>query len=73
MQTNVDNTNLEIVDLSPNEGHQLFEERVQDLLGISTDEFLRRWDAGELDDLEESTLVELSLLIPLVRQDDSKE
>jgi hypothetical protein len=72
VQTDVHHTNLEIVELSRNEGHQLFDERVQELLGIGSDEFLRRWDAGELDDLEESALIELSLMIPLVRQDDSK-
>ncbi len=30
-----------------------FGHKVQDLLGISTEEFLRRWDPGECADLDE--------------------
>jgi hypothetical protein len=35
--------------LSREEGRALFDQRARDLLGISGDEFLRRWDAGEYD------------------------
>lgn len=33
--------------LTPEEAREYFDAKVRRLLGISTEEFLRRWDAGE--------------------------
>lgn len=38
-----------IVDLMPEESRAWFEEKVQELLGISAEEFLTRFEAGEYD------------------------
>ena len=35
--------------LTPDEGRAFFDEQARKLLGISGEEFLRRWDAGEFD------------------------
>jgi hypothetical protein len=40
-----------VKELTREEGRALFEEEVQRLLGISGEEFLRRLDAGEYDDV----------------------
>jgi hypothetical protein len=57
--------------LSIEEGRQIFEDAVQATLGISGDEFLARWDAGEYDDLPDTPegwpVLRLSFLLPLAR------
>ena len=54
----------EIVELSPDEGRQLFDERARDLVGMSGEEFLRKWDAGEIEDPDRSPIIELIMMIP---------
>ena len=57
--------------LNPEEGRQIFEEVVRDELGMSGEEFLARWDAGEYRDLPDTPegrpVLRLSFFIPLVR------
>jgi hypothetical protein len=58
--------------LSLAEGRQLFDDQVRERLGISGEEFLRRWDAGEYDasfddPRHHSTLVHLWMLSPFGR------
>ncbi|MCA9860868.1 MAG: hypothetical protein KC438_14160 [Thermomicrobiales bacterium] len=40
--------------LSGEEARAYFEQEIQRLLGMSGDEFLRRYDAGEYEDMEET-------------------
>jgi hypothetical protein len=48
-----------------------FDEQARALMGMSGDEFLRRWDAGEFeacaDDPEHPEIMHLALLIPFGR------
>ncbi len=57
--------------LSPEESRQFFDEQARKALGISGEEFLRRWDAGEydaiFDDPDHPEIVELAMLLPLAR------
>jgi hypothetical protein len=57
--------------LTETEGHKLFEEQTQKLLGIPGSEFLRRWDAGEYDriadDPDHPEIMRLAALIPFGR------
>lgn len=57
--------------LSSEEGRALFEREAQRILGLSSEEFLRRWDAGEyrnLPDTEETRRVmRVAFLIPFGR------
>ena len=57
--------------LTPEEGRRVFDEAARTWLGISGEEFLRRYDAGEYADLVESEdnrrIVDLYLMIPLAR------
>jgi hypothetical protein len=57
--------------LTPDEARAVFDADIRRLLGISGDEFLRRYDAGEIapfdDDGENARVVSAILSIPLVR------
>jgi hypothetical protein len=55
-------------ELDDSEAKELFEAAVQKRLGISTEEFLKKFDAGQFKDREEDPLlVRLFSLLPLVR------
>ncbi len=58
---------------TPEEGRELFDFQARELLGMSGEEFLNRWDTGEfrnLPDIEENfPIIRLAMLIPFARQD----
>lgn len=62
-----------VIWVTPEEGRRIFDEAARKWIGISGDEFIQRWEAGEYaeipDDLEHRRYLELSLMIPLARQD----
>ena len=53
-------------DLSPEESRAFFDAKASELMGISGDEFVRRWNAGEYDDVADdpahSDIMYLALL-----------
>ena len=49
MTSPVDTAEPEVIDLSPAESVAFFDGKARELLGISGDEFVRRWHAGEYD------------------------
>src|SRR6478672_10897778 len=56
-----------IVELSEDEGRALFERQARKYMGMSGDEFLRKWDACEIEDPDRSEVLTVVFLIPLVR------
>ena len=56
--------------LTEEEGRTLFDEEAQRLLGISGEEFVRRYDAGYYDDKPDlhEEVIELHLMLPLFRR-----
>lgn len=64
-------TESSIIEVTDEEGRRMFDEAAQEWLGISGEEFLRRYDAGEYADLVESEdnrrIVDLYLMIPFAR------
>ncbi|MGH2588793.1 MAG: hypothetical protein ACRDJE_28045 [Dehalococcoidia bacterium] len=48
------------------EGWQILEENAQRLLGMSAEEFIRRWDSGELK-VDRPRIIDVAMLLPLVR------
>lgn len=58
--------------LSSEEGRALFDQQCRLRLGMSGAEFIRRWDAGEYEDLkdvpENNDVLYISLLLPFGRQ-----
>lgn len=58
----------EVREVSLVEGRAIFDRACRRQLGISGEEFLRRWDAGEYAEPEENVNAEfLGLLIPFAR------
>ena len=55
----------------PEETRQAFDAQARELMGMSGEEFIRRWDAGEFatiaDDAEHPEVMRLALLIPFGR------
>lgn len=54
--------------ISREEGWEIFEENAQRLLGMSAEEFIRRWDSGELK-VDRPRIVDVAALLPLVRDE----
>ena len=53
--------------ISPEEGWQILEEQAQLNLGMSADEFIRKWDAGEFENPDTPAIISVYMLLPLVR------
>lgn len=57
---------------TPEEGRAIFERQAQRTLGISGEEFLRRWDNGEYqpvpDDTEGRKIARMSMMISFARR-----
>lgn len=74
MATNPEDDLPPLYFLTPEEEREQFEARVRELMGIFGEEFLRRLDDGEYDDIYDKgshphgrDVVELDMLRPLVR------
>jgi hypothetical protein len=52
--------------ISVEEGWEILEENAQRLLGMSAEEFIRRWDSGELK-VDRDQIIAVAMLLPLVR------
>ena len=59
--------------LTPEEGRQMFEDAVQQWMGIGTEEFIQRWEAGEYwgiaDEAGYRHIGDLIMMLPLARQE----
>ena len=55
-------------DLSPEESRAFFDAKARELLGISGDEFVRRWNAGDYDEIADdpahSDIMYLAMFLP---------
>lgn len=50
------------------EAHETFDKNARFYLGMSGNEFLQRWDAGEWqDDIDQPGVISMYMLMPLVR------
>lgn len=57
----------ELVELTEEEGRETFDRSARFALGISGEEFLRRWDEGEWkDDIDQPGVITMYGLLPLV-------
>lgn len=54
---------------TPEEAHAIFDEESRRLMGMSREEFLHRWDAGEfdIDGPDHTKLIDLYFLMPFGR------
>ena len=58
---------IEVAELTREEGRELFDKAARRALGISGDEFLRRWDAGGYRECRDEAAFGVSMLIPFAR------
>ena len=57
----------EVRELTREEGRALFDRTAREFLGISGDEFLRRWDAGEIKNPDTPEVMPVFMSMPFVR------
>jgi hypothetical protein len=50
--------------VSPTEGERLLDEQARRYLGMTADEFARRWAAGELDPDDHPDVMRVAMLLP---------
>jgi hypothetical protein len=59
--------------VTPEEGREIFDAEARRVMGMSGEEFIRRWDAGEYREIADTPgnlhIIGLAFLIPLARQD----
>jgi hypothetical protein len=64
----------EVIIVSPEEGKAIFDEAAWSIMGMSGDEFIRRWESGEYDEIVDTAgyrhIWDLVFLIPFARQED---
>lgn len=53
--------------MTKDEARQMFERQAQRWLGMNGEEFLRRWESGQYDETDDSRVLQVALLVPLVR------
>lgn len=56
---------VEIVEVSPEEGWRMLDRQARKYLNLSGEEFVRRWEAGEIDDPDRTDVLRVAFLIPL--------
>jgi len=57
----------EVVEVDYSEGVEILDRSARRKLGISGEEFIRRWDAGEYAEVEDVKAQEVASLLPFVR------
>jgi hypothetical protein len=58
---------VEVGEATRAEGKAMLNRAAREILNISGDEFLRRWDAGEYEDLDDPAVTRVAMLIPFAR------
>jgi hypothetical protein len=58
---------VEVVEVNREEGRAMLDRAAREVLNISGDEFLSRWDAGEYEDAEDPSVTRVAMLIPFAR------
>ena len=68
MATTTDKAALGVEECSPEEGRALFDAAARRHLGVSGEEFLAKWDAGDYDDDPDNPdVVRVAMLMPFGR------
>ncbi len=67
MEREAPDTNGYVKELTPEESRELFNRQAERYLNMTGDEFVRAWDAGELDPDSSPDVMRIAMLLPLVR------
>ena len=57
-----------IHEVSPEEGWEILDRQARERLGMSGEEFIRKWEANEFEDPDQSDIIFLSFMIPFTRE-----
>jgi hypothetical protein len=66
-EVEVSDREVEVVEVSRKEGRDMLDRAAREVLNISGDEFLDRWDAGEYEDADDPAVTRVAMLIPFAR------
>ena len=58
---------VQVVEVSREEGRAMLDHAAREALNISADEFLAKWDAGEDEDADDPAITRVAMLIPFAR------
>jgi hypothetical protein len=58
---------VEVVEVSREEGRDMLKHAAREALKLSGDEFLAKWDAGEYEDSDDLAVTRVAMLIPFAR------
>jgi hypothetical protein len=58
---------VEVVEVSREEGREMLDRAAREALNISGDEFLSKWDAGDYADADDPAVTRVAMLIPFAR------
>jgi hypothetical protein len=58
---------VEVAEATREEGRGMLDRAAREVLAISGDEFLTRWDAGEYRDSDDPAVTRVAMLIPFAR------
>lgn len=56
-----------IREVSPEEGMEMLDRQARKRLGMSGEEFIRKWEANEFEEPDQSDIIFLSFMIPLTK------
>jgi hypothetical protein len=58
---------VEVVEVTREQGRAMLDRAARDELGMSGDQFLSKWDAGDYDDTDDPAVTRVTMLIPFAR------
>ncbi|MDX6395597.1 MAG: hypothetical protein QOJ73_6660 [Streptosporangiaceae bacterium] len=58
---------VEVVEATEEEGRAMLDGAAREVLGISGQEFLAKWDAGDYEGSDDPTITRVAMLIPFAR------
>ena len=64
---------IQVMELSREEGIKMFDRQARERLGMSGEEFLQKWEAGEIEDPDRNDVMMLVMMIPFMRGSDQAE
>jgi hypothetical protein len=58
---------VEVVEVTREQGRAMLERAAKEELGMSAEQFLAKWDAGGYEDTEDPAVTRVAMLIPFAR------
>ena len=62
-----DDEDIKVIELTREEGIAMFNRQARERLGMSGEEFLRKWEAGEIEDPDRNDVMMMVMMIPFTK------